>query len=407
MSNLRERLRRIQEQKYSEQIQITVNKEQRTDNNEYKTNNIEKINKNKEHRTKNDAHDLSCLINDGWEVCGYKVLKREVNVQSPFNSMNELPSALPVVIPDLDRLRCKVSCAKDIPLLEDFVFFDLETTGLSGGSGTVAFLAAFGQVHSSVLRGKLSRMMRITQYLLLDYPGQNDFLENVLTCFKNEKSVIVTYNGKCFDSQILKSMCIMNRINPPEYSHVDLLHPSRRLWKRIIQNCRQSSVETKIIGLDRIGDISGEFAPDIWFDFIKTGNTERLIQICDHNKKDIYGLAAIFSAMILIAQDPFNDLLLFDIELLAMYWRKYIRKNNIKNKNVKLEMIGNELLRYAALMKYPRAVYYCGYDQMRNKNYAESLKFINLGLEIFEKDGKLREKLLRRKERIENYLIKK
>ena len=373
MSNLRDRLRRIQKQKTSIP-EININKEQRAEN--------------KRQKKANDGFDLSNLTNNGWETCGYYVLKREVCLKSSFKTIETLPYALPVFIPDLKR--------KDNLSLEDFVFFDLETTGLSGGSGTVAFLAAFGQIIS----GKL----RMTQYLLLDYPGQNDFLENVLSHFVNEKTIIVTFNGKSFDSQILKSMCIMNRIKPPEYFHVDLLHPCRRLWKKTIQNCSQSSIETKIIGIDRTGDISGEFAPDIWFDFIKNGKTERLIQICDHNKADISGLAAILSTIISIAKDPFNDKQIFDIERIALYWRKYSRSLEESNTSEQLKNSGNKLLKYAAVKEHPNAVYLYGYDQMRNKNYNESLKYVNIGLNLFEKDSIWYLKLIRRKERLEKYL---
>jgi len=121
MSNLRDRLRRIQEQKTSEPIQITVNKEQKTDNKEQRTNNIEKL-YNKGRKIRKDENDTSDLIKHGWEVCGYKVLKRAVIVKSPFDIFKTLPSALPVLIPDLQ--------GRDIPSLEDFIFFDLETTGL-------------------------------------------------------------------------------------------------------------------------------------------------------------------------------------------------------------------------------------------------------------------------------------
>jgi len=273
-------------------------------------------------------------------------------------------------------------------------FFDLETTGLSGGSGTVAFLAAFGRI--------LSNTLRITQYLLLDYTGQDDFLENVLSRFANEKSIIITFNGKSFDSQILKTMCIMNRKNPPEYNHVDLLHPCRRLWKTIIKDCSQSSIETKIIGLDRTGDISGEFAPDIWFDFIKTGKTERLIQICDHNKADISGLASILAVIIKIAKDPFNNQC-YDIERIALYWRKYSRCLEESKINEQLKELGKNLLKYAAEKEYPKAVYLYGYDQMRNNNFDESLKFVNIGINLFEKDSIWHNKLIRRKK----ILIKK
>ena len=383
MSNLRDRLRRIQEQKSSEPIHITISNEQKTESGEQRTKNIEQLTKNKVHKKENINFDLSILKFHGWNNCGYNVLKREVCVKSPFKPNKTLPCALSVLIPDLRTI--------EIPSLESFIFFDLETTGLSSGSGTIAFLAAFGQ--------NISTTFRITQYLLLDFNGQIDFLENVLSQFSNKKSVIVTYNGKSFDSQILKTMCIMNRIKPPEYFHADLLHPGRRLWKTIIQNCSQSSIETKILALDRTGDISGEFAPDIWFEFIKTGRIERLNQICDHNKADISGLASIFSAMIDIANTPINKKYKYDIERLALYWRKYSRglSNNSENEIIKK---GDKLLKYAAENKYPKAVYIYGYDQMKKNNLNEALKYADYGLEIYEKKSIWHEKLLRRKEKL-------
>ncbi|MDR1840142.1 MAG: ribonuclease H-like domain-containing protein, partial [Treponema sp.] len=217
----------------------------------------------KSERPKNDSSSssVSVLIEQGWENCGFKVLKRDISFEAPFKLNTNLPRALEVVVPDLS--------GRNLPQPEDFLFFDLETTGLSGGAGTVAVLAAFGK---PLPKDKLI----VTQYLLLDYPGEDDFLENVLNEFKKPQSVIVTYNGKCFDSQILKTRCLMNGIKPPEYHHADLLHPARRLWKNIIHDCSQASIETRILGLDRSDDIPGALAPEIWFEFLKTGRTERL-----------------------------------------------------------------------------------------------------------------------------------
>jgi uncharacterized protein YprB with RNaseH-like and TPR domain len=313
------------------------------------------------------SSDISGLTCQGWELCGFQTLKREVIQGSPFETMESLPQALEILIPDL--------AGRKLPCIEDFLFFDLETTGLSGGAGTAAFLAAFGKP----LSGK---KLHITQYLLLDYPGESDFLEAVLGEFKNEKSVIVSYNGKCFDSQILKSRCLMNRIKPPEYIHVDLLHPARRLWKNVIHDCSQGSVETQILGIDRIDDIPGALAPEIWFDFLKTGNAERLIGICDHNRADIAGLASILAAVISIAEDPFCLKYRCDIEKLVLYWRCFIRRQEKYLKNEKpeitryekLRITGNELLRRAAESNFPHAAFVCAQDQIWKGNYEEGRK---------------------------------
>ena len=334
-SNLRDRLRRIQGQKGVE--------------------------KPKEIKS---SSDISALTGDGWESCGFQVLKKEIILNTNYRIIKNVPDSLGIIIPDL--------AGYGIPKYEDYLFFDLETTGLSGGAGTVAFLAAFGEFKTVNNLLKLC----VTQYLLLDYPGENDFIEAVIKKIQSEKSVIVTYNGKCFDSQILKTRCLMNGIKPPQYFHADLLHPARRLWKNIIQDCSQSSIETKILGLDRSGDIPGALAPEIWFEFLKTGRTERLIGICEHNSSDIAGLSSILMAMIFIAKDPFDEKFNYDIERLALYWRNFLRRND--NLNVKeyndLQKTGNELLLLAVKKKYPRAALVYAQDQLRCGNCTEGRK---------------------------------
>jgi uncharacterized protein YprB with RNaseH-like and TPR domain len=319
---------------------------------------------------KPSRYDDSSLTLIGWESCGFKTAKREVVLNSPFKSMKSLPAALAVLVPDL--------AGRELPSLEDFLFFDLETTGLSGGAGTTAFLAAFGKLTAfgkPDASGKLAdRKLRITQYLLLDYPGENDFLDLLLAEFKNENSVIVSYNGKCFDSQILKTRCLMNRMKPPEYFHADLLHPSRRLWKSIINDCSQGSVEERILGIKRENDIPGALAPDIWFEFLKTGETERLSGICDHNVFDIAGLSSILAAMIRIASDPLGcEEPVFDLERLALFWRNFVKRNAPDSE---LQITGGELLRRAAEKKYPRAVLFYAQETMKKGDYQKGRKML-------------------------------
>ncbi|MCL2210688.1 MAG: ribonuclease H-like domain-containing protein [Treponema sp.] len=294
------------------------------------------------------------LIGLGWKQCGFNVMEREVVLPLPFQPEESLPDYISILIKDL-RLR--------LPEMKDLLFFDLETTGLSTGAGTTAFLAAFGMIKESKLF--------ITQYLLLDYPGENDFLENVLAKLNAENSVIVSYNGKCYDSQIIRSRCLINRMKPPVFLHVDLLHPARRLWKKIIHDCSQSSVETKILGLSRDGDIPGALAPVIWFDFLNTGNTEKLTGICDHNISDIFGLSVMFSAIISIASDLFNtDKYLYDTERLA------------------------------------RSVYDFAYRQMVTGNYDIPLELINKAIKVTEPGTLWYSKLKRRKVRLEKLIEK-
>jgi uncharacterized protein YprB with RNaseH-like and TPR domain len=385
MANLRDRLSRIREQKKTGTAQTPRS------------------------AFRQDSADITFFEKQGWKSCGYMSLKREIILPEPAELPEKLPPALIILIPDLERI-----CGNGIPLpkIGDFLFFDLETSGLSGGAGTVAFLAAFGRLVK--ISGKV--YLRITQYLLLDYPGENDFLEALLGEFNddeprrrtagyrcspeelysgfntlknapvgrgikplstNKEQIIVSYNGKCFDSQILKTRCLMNRIKSPEYFHADLLHPARRLWKTVLDDCSQGTIETNILGLDRTGDISGALAPEIWFDFLKTGNAERLMGICDHNCRDIAGLSAILYAMSRIAEDPLIMVkkYRYDIEQLALRWRSFLRHEN-ETDNI-LHITGTNLLRLAAKQKCPRALLVYSMDQLRGGNYKDGRKLLS------------------------------
>jgi uncharacterized protein YprB with RNaseH-like and TPR domain len=257
-----------------------------------------------------------------------------------------------------------IPVAGSIPARDHLLFFDLETTGLSGGAGTVAFLAAFGALNGGG-RTAARRSLRITQYLLLDYPGEPDFLESVLAEFKKEPLLIVSFNGKTFDSQILKTRCLMNGITPPEYRHADLLHPARRLWKTILPDCSQGTIETRILGIDRAGDTPGSLAPDIWFNFLRNGETDALLGICEHNRRDIAGLAAILALMCRIAASPLDALqtIAFDPEPLALRWREYLRRARPRSRT--LAANGAELLRAAAESGCPRAALAYALDMLR------------------------------------------
>jgi len=341
----------------------------------------------------------------GWDACGYQTLKREVIVNPHVGLQPGMPPALAVIVPDLGNI---AQTGRGMPAPEDLVFFDLETTGLSGGAGTVAFLAAFGRFVKDGIANDAVYKLRITQYLLLDYPGENDFLELVQKELESEESVIVSYNGKCFDSQILKTRCLMNGIKPLVYLHADLLYPARRLWKNVTGSCAQAYIETQILGVDRSGDIPGALAPEIWFEFLRTGRTDRLLGICDHNCADITGLSSIFAVMSSIAADPIGSRFNYDIGRIAIYWRNFLNGRKAAAPAAAfaadiagLQEEGRSLLRFAADKKHPRAIYVYVYDQMRNGNYAEALEYANMGLKIFEKDSIYYEKLTRRKERIE------
>jgi uncharacterized protein YprB with RNaseH-like and TPR domain len=242
-----------------------------------------------------------------------------------------LIEALSALLPDIGRF-LDAGNTLDPSCL---TFFDLETTGLSGGTGTMAFLAAFGKITQDIQAGNKAAFT-VTQYLLLDYPGEPLFLQK---CLEHLSGLVVTYNGKSFDSQIIKNRCIMNALRPPFYHHADLVHPARYLWKRNLPSCRQRDIEERVLELDRGDDLPGSFAPDAWFHFLKSGETDNLLKICAHNAADITGLAAIWSIFVSLAASPFSARRRnADLEHLALRYRNFIKRRLREGRPVSLSM---------------------------------------------------------------------
>ena len=319
-----------------------------------------------------NGNDLSSW--PGWASPAHKTLKRTFSVHLSFSIPHALQNSLALLVPDILSMG-------QIPQVEQLLFFDLETTGLSGGAGTIAFLAAFGRFTH---KGNNPAQLEITQYLLLDYPGEEEFIKRVVGEFAPLKKpggnkadepmlpLVISYNGKCFDAQILRNRCLMNGIMNPKFFHADLLHPARRLWKNKLPDCSQPTIESSILGLDRTGDVSGALAPDIWFSYLRSGLNGDLLTVCEHNAKDIKGLAAIFIALAGIASDPHGSLEKYscDEEELAVSWIKGIRKNPFSFGEGE-KKTGESLLRYAAGKGYSRASYMLALDLLKRGNGSE------------------------------------
>jgi uncharacterized protein YprB with RNaseH-like and TPR domain len=340
----------------------------------------------------------------GWTDAGHMTIKREFCRSLPLKVPRRFPDALAVLLPDM-ACRDGRRQMMDLSANDELLFFDLETTGLSGGAGTIAFLAAFGRLMAP---GEI----KITQYLLLDYPGEPDFLENLAAEFSaTVPPYMVSYNGKSFDSQIFRTRLLMNGIRPPEYRQADLLHPARRLWKRRLPDCSQATIEVEILGLDRTGDVSGALAPDIWFSFLRNGERGDLLSICEHNAKDIAGLGTMFLAIGEIAWDPIGsgEKYRVDEEGLALYWRNALKKRHVHLADDeayrKLVKTGDFLLSSAAEKGCPRAAVVMAKNaEWRMCDIKLALRYTNMALENCDGMENLRDELIKRRARLERKL---
>ncbi len=167
-----------------------------------------------------------------------------------------------------------------------WLFLDSETTGLSGGTGTYAFLVGIGWWDSGGFT--------VEQFFMRDHSEEPSLLLE-LSQRLAERRVLVTFNGKSFDWPLLETRFRMTRtaaLESPE-AHLDLLHPSRQLWKYRMKSVALSELEREVLALDRGPDIPSHTIPESYFNFVRGGPEGPIVDVFHHNAMDLRGLAAL------------------------------------------------------------------------------------------------------------------
>ena len=167
------------------------------------------------------------------------------------------------------------------------VFLDTETTGLSGGTGTYAFLIGLG------LCGEDS--FRVVQLFLAGPAWERSWLA-AIEAELPEHYALVTYNGRAFDLPLLRTRYTLARAVPSwgGAPHMDLLSLSRHFYKGRLSSCSLSSIERNVLGLRRSGeDVPGSEIPWMYTQFLRTQDAGPLRGIFYHNTLDIVSLAAL------------------------------------------------------------------------------------------------------------------
>ncbi|MCF7740337.1 MAG: ribonuclease H-like domain-containing protein [Candidatus Marinimicrobia bacterium] len=175
---------------------------------------------------------------------------------------------------------------KNIKYPEQLLFIDTETTGLAGGTGTIAFLVGIGWIEKEVFH--------LQQYFLPEFKSEGLMLKKIANKIENF-TALVSYNGKSFDIPLLTSRYLLNKQKPilENYPHIDLLHPNRSLWRYSSENCKLQTIEGDKIGLYREDDIPGELIPAVYFNYINNrGKLQQVVNIFEHNRLDIISMLA-------------------------------------------------------------------------------------------------------------------
>ncbi|MCP4217258.1 MAG: hypothetical protein GY765_21620, partial [bacterium] len=171
---------------------------------------------------------------------------------------------------------------------QELLFFDTETTGLSGGTGTIPFMLGFGYFDGDNFSTKI--------FILNDPAREGEFLNSVDHFIEAHRfSATVTYNGKAFDFPLMETRYILQRKRFPllKLPHLDFLFPARTLWKHTYASRRLSYLGDILLGLSRDEDVESSQIPALYFNYLRSRSFSLIEQVVEHNVLDLMGLAGL------------------------------------------------------------------------------------------------------------------
>lgn len=191
------------------------------------------------------------------------------------------------------------------------VFLDTETSGLSGGAGTFAFMVGIGLFEGDAF---------VVYQAFMRHPGEERALLSVVSDLVSQGSVLVTFNGRSFDAPLLATRYALHRERSPlaALPHFDLLPAARQRWRLRLSSCALSSLEREVLAFAReLDDVPGWLIPSIYQHYAGSYGapdevtTDQMARVFYHNREDIVSMVPLaarltepFAQTALNASDP-------------------------------------------------------------------------------------------------------
>lgn len=172
----------------------------------------------------------------------------------------------------------------------DLLFFDTETTGLAGGTGTRAFMIGAADWFDGALR--------VRQLLIANMAAEKAMLRE-FSRWLAPSTVLASYNGRSYDAPLLRTRYRLARLPDALHGldHLDLLHPSRRRWRGRWENCRLATIEREALRILREDDLPGAQAPAAWLSYLRGADSVNLRRVAEHNRQDVATLAQLLTRL--------------------------------------------------------------------------------------------------------------
>ena len=196
--------------------------------------------------------------------------------------------------------------------ISKFAFLDTETSGVSGGTGTYAFLVGAARF--------VDDKFVLQQFFLRD-PSEEPAMLEALIDFLAPCEGLVTFNGKSFDTPLLVTRYSLHRIPVPfkNYAHIDLLPLARRLWRDRLPSRALKYLEEHVLGFTRTSEeVPGYEIPWLYFDYLRTGDASPLGGVFYHNAMDVVAMAALLGHVSELLADPYNGSVQHGLDFIAL-----------------------------------------------------------------------------------------
>lgn len=192
------------------------------------------------------------------------------------------------------------------------LFLDTETTGLGGGTGTFPFLIGLGYLSD--------KGFHLIQ-LLMRSPEEEAAQLFLLNQYVSQFDAIVTYNGKGFDIPLLNNRHVLNGFTSPfaQINHIDLLGLARRLWRNRLPSRSLGNLEIEVLNVTRTQEeVPGYLIPEIYFEYLRSGDARPLAGVMYHNAMDILSLAALYQYTAGLLEDPLGYTIPQSLDIVAI-----------------------------------------------------------------------------------------
>lgn len=171
--------------------------------------------------------------------------------------------------------------------LTSAVFLDAETTGMSGGAGTLAFLIGIGRLEGDRF---------VVRQFFMRNPSEERALLHAIAAAMVGSTMVVTFNGHTFDLPLLATRFRLARQPLPlaDLPHFDVLAAARRLWRWRLGSCALAHLERKVLGFERTEeDVPSWLIPILYQRYLQDGLVGPMARVFYHNREDVLSMATL------------------------------------------------------------------------------------------------------------------